>query len=71
MTTDQINLVLTVFGILCTMMIALLGAIWGELRSMRKEISAIKENYGNRIVALENTLTWLPCIREGKCGGDR
>jgi hypothetical protein len=50
------------------MVIALLGAIWAELRSMRKEFMNLKESHGNRLLVIENVLLWLPCKRGQECG---
>jgi hypothetical protein len=68
MTIEMLNLVLTLCGIVCTMVIALLGAIWAELRSMRKEFMNLKESHGNRLLVIENVLLWLPCKRGQECG---
>jgi hypothetical protein len=67
-TAEWMSVILTGVGIICTLVVALLTMIWGELRNMRKEMS----DANARIGVVETILTMLPCQKSGNCAiGER
>jgi hypothetical protein len=57
-------------GIFLTIAIALLGAIWSELRSMRSAIAEMQTEHSTRLAVLETILSGLACRNGRTCNGD-
>lgn len=58
---EILNMVLTAMGIITSIVIALLAAIWSEIRLARKDVSSHSVKLG----MIETTVRLLPC----KVGG--
>lgn len=66
MTTELMWLI----GAAGTICLTLLGAIWGEIRSLRKdliEFSRTQASMHARIDCIENVMDKLPCYRDFVC----